>query len=96
MRRDEEKRKHEDFIQGTIKAAQQRAPKTNDLSDAERIRGIRKNRENEKKEERQQKNQKNNQKTTSKKGKTIPFKENTVENYDYPDLIEELFDKDEN
>ena len=96
MRQDEEKRKHENYIQDTIKTARQRAPKTNNLSDAESIRGIRANKENEKRIERQQRSPENSQKTNTKKGKTIPIKENTVEKYDYPNLIEELFDNEDN
>jgi len=91
LREDEEKRKHERLVQDTIAKAHQRAPRTDGLSNAERVRGIRKNRENEKRDERQQRSEKNRQKPQHAKAKTIPFKDAEMKDYSYPDLTDEIF-----
>jgi hypothetical protein len=91
LREEEARRKHERFVQDTINKASQRAPKTDGVSNAERIRGIRTNRDNEKRDERQQRTQRNDQKAKPVKAKTIPFKGTEVDDYSYPDLTDEIF-----
>jgi len=91
LREDEEKRKHEQLVQNTINKAQQRPPRNEGRSNAERIREIRTNRKNEKRAERQQRSQQNGQKAKAVKAKTIPFKDTEVEDYSYPDLTDEIF-----
>ncbi len=91
LREDEERRKHERLVLDTINKAEQRAPRRENLTNAERIRGIRTNRENEKRDERQQRIQMDHPKPKLTKGKTIPFKDTEVEDYSYPDLTDEIF-----
>lgn len=96
LRSDTERRQHEKLVADILTDAEKRAPSTEGISNAKRIREIRSNKEKEKQHERKQLKNRRNQETSTKKGKTIPFKENTVEKYDYPDLIEELFDNEDN
>lgn len=95
QRQTEEKRQFEEFLNEKIIEVESQTPKTHHRSDAERVRGIRSNRENEKKRERQQRSQKDKPKEPAANAKTIPFKGNVVEDYEYPDLIDELFDSED-
>ncbi len=85
------KRRHEKHVAAIIAKAEGYAPPEDGRTKAERIRSIRTNRENEKKAERQQRSQKNAQKTNAVKAKAIPFEDNMVEDYSYPDLTDEIF-----
>ncbi|BCS88429.1 transposase family protein [Pseudodesulfovibrio sediminis] len=91
-----QKRKHERFIAGKIKEAEERAPDTDGMNNAKRIGSIRSNKEQEKRRERSPLISKSPQRNSSTGAKVTPLHGNDIESGEYPDFIDELFGDEEN
>lgn len=91
---DKKKREHEEFVKAKIQQAIADSPKQKTLSNRERIAAINENKRQVKAIERQS-SAYSPEKSTTQKAKVINLTEEVVEDFSYPDHIDELFGEDD-